>query len=382
MNNIVIVTSGHPPLDERIFYKFACSLKKHKYNVTIICSNLEINDEKNGIVLSGFDGNVLTKSAKINRLKEYISLCEPDVIICCEPLTIISAYKYKKTCSRTVSVISDITEWYPENVALKLRGLKRIMTYIQLFLFNIYSSNLADSLIVGEPGKKKRYDIIAPFKKKIILGYYPVLEFFHSIPKTHNSDFITLGYAGVLSFERGILTLLETADLVAKKHPEKNFRLKIAGRFQYKHEEEIFQKKASDLRHLKIELCDWVEYPNLGGLISDMDICFDLRKKTFIYRNSLPIKIFEYMASAKPVIYSDIRPIRQELPVKKFGFLIDPEDKNEIISKIENYLDNRTLLEEHGAAARKMSEEKYNWNTLEPVLIKFIEQHLENQLPS
>lgn len=374
MKNITIVTSGHPPTDERIFYKIGHTLKNYGYKVTIVCSNLEINIEKNGIVLSGFDGNQLPKNKKISLLEEYIARSVPEIIICCEPLTIIPAYHYKKKSETRVSLISDITEWYPENVALKLNGWKIITEYLKLYLFNIYTINLSDAIIIGEISKKKRYQIIAPFKPKTILSYYPVLKYFPKVQNVNSSNEFILGYAGIITFERGIISLLKTAEKLAERYPEKQIKLIIAGKFQYKHEEEIFMKMTGEVQKVIIEFCKWVDYSEIWKLIKNMDVCFDLRKHTFIYRNSLPIKIFEYMACSKPVIYSDIKVIRNELPVKKFGFLVDPENLDQILEAAENYISDPILLERHSTEARRLVEQKYNWESLENILLKFISE--------
>ena len=78
----------------------------------------------------------------------------------------------------------------------------------------------------------------------------------------------------------------------------------------------------------------------MSSVIERMDICFDLRTRNFIYSNSLPIKIFEYMACGKPFIYSDIKPIKDEMNTTEFGVLVNPENQNEILNAIENYLQN------------------------------------------
>jgi len=52
---ICILTSGHPPFDERIFWKFGNSIKNAGYDVSIICSTQNIIKEVDGINIIGFD---------------------------------------------------------------------------------------------------------------------------------------------------------------------------------------------------------------------------------------------------------------------------------------------------------------------------------------
>jgi glycosyltransferase involved in cell wall biosynthesis len=114
----------------------------------------------------------------------------------------------------------------------------------------------------------------------------------------------------------------------------------------------------------------------MSSEIERMDICFDLRHKNFIYNNSLPIKIFEYMACGKPFIFSDVKPIRQELNYKSHGILVNSESEEEIVNAIEVYLKNPGLAIEHSENSRRLIEEKKNWENESKKLVALIEQIL------
>ncbi|HED08016.1 MAG TPA: glycosyltransferase, partial [Ignavibacteria bacterium] len=222
-------------------------------------------------------------------------------------------------------------------------------------------------------GKKKRYDLIAPFKRKVIVGYYPVLEFFnYTEPSKSETDF-TLGYAGVINFKRGILSLLKVFTTLQKKYPDRNIKLKIAGRFEFPDEEEIFNEKLIKNNIQNVEIIGWTDYDKISDNLSEMDVCFDLRELSFIYKNSLPIKLFEYLAAGKPVIYSSIKPLIKDIKIDDFGFLIDPKNIDEIVSKTERYLLQKELLNKHSVAARKFIEDGNNWEEESLKLISFID---------
>lgn len=345
---------------------------KSGFSVVIISSTLAASYSDTNLNIIGFNANNLNKSEKIFKFKELLERHAPDIIICCEPLPVIAAHKYKKSTRKMVTIISDITEWYPENVALKLKGTGRLLTYIKLFLFNIYATNLADRLIIGEKTKYKRYKFIAPFRRKEIIGYYPVLDHFHYSPPPFNGEELVLCYAGVISFERGILNILNVAIRAAEQSPHIRFVLKIIGRFQYDNEEMLFLDRIPAMANLSIDMVPWGKYEEISHKVANADICLDLRNPTFVYRNSLPIKIFEYMACGKPVIYSDIAPVRKELSVDKFGFLVDPENTAEISDIILNYIKQPELLLKHSKEARLQAEKYYNWGALENKLVDFV----------
>lgn len=371
---IAIVTSGHSPFDDRIFWKFALSLSKI-YDVCIISSQLQIDTIRDGIRIKGFTEYTKRKD-KINKFALLIKDFNPDLIICSQPLTVLAAKKSIKKNS-DCKIIYDITEWYPENVAFKFKGLKRILIYVKLFISNLIVTNSSDSIILGEITKKRRYDIIAPLKSKTIIGYYPVLKYFKHTKLIRNPKQITLCYAGIITFERGIIQLYNAAVLLADKRPELRVEIIIAGKFSYMEEKNKYHEFVNQQSKVIITFKDWTDYDKIYDLMSNADICLDLRNRNFIYRNSLPIKIFEYMACGKPFICSDIEPIRKELNNIECGFLVDPDNVDEIVSKIELYLDDNALLLKHSQNGREIIEKEKNWDLESKKLLNLVERLLK-----
>ena len=372
---ICLITSGHPPFDERIFWKFSRSLNDAGFSVSIICSTLEINKIVNEVSIVGFDGTIFPKRKKIDTFYSLLNQFNPDLIICSQILTVFAALKLRKQNPNT-KIILDITEWFPENVAFKYNGLKRWIKYFQLLLPTFYILQKVDHLIIGEIAKKKRYNLLANSKPKTIIGYYPVLKYFNYKKPDLLKEEIILGYSGVITFERGIINLLQVSISIADKFPQKKFKLLLFGIFTYDNEELNFKQKISTINNLKVEFANWTDYDKMSSVIERMDICFDLRKRNFIYSNSLPIKIFEYMACGKPFIYSDIKPIRDEMDRNKFGFLVNPENESEIIQAIETYLNNPNLADQHSINARKNIEESKNWESESKKFIELVNKLL------
>jgi len=371
---IAIVTSGHPPFDERIYWKFARSLSSNNFSVKIISSKQEINKNDETISINGFSDKGLSKRDKIKKFFNILGTFSPEIIICCEPLTILPAYFFKVSKRKKCKIISDITEWYPENVAFKYSGIKKYLVYFILFLLNIFLTNLADALIIGEIKKRNRYDFMSPFKKKIIIGYYPVLEYFNYSPPKFDGKILTLCYAGLVNFDRGVLQLLDVANSLANQNTWIKVRVKILGNFPNYKEEKIFDELIPKYKNVTIEKLERTDYNNISHVLDDADICFDLRVRNFIYNNSLPIKIFEYMACGKPFIFSDVEPIRKNLDEINCGFVVDPNNKQDIISKVEQYLSNKELLIEHSKKGRAIIENGKNWEEESKKLILFLTQ--------
>ncbi len=82
------------------------------------------------------------------------------------------------------------------------------------------------------------------------------------------------------------------------------------------------------------------------------------------------------MACGKPFIYSDIKPIRDEIDYEKYGFLVNPDDESEIVNAIKAYLNNPKLAEQHSMNARKLIEENKNWESESNKLIELVNKLL------
>ncbi len=366
---ICLVTSGHPPFDERIFWKFGKSLVEAGFSVSIICSTQEVNNVVDGISVTGFDGSSFPKKKKIDSFFRLLMKFNPDLIICSEMLPVFAALKFRKQYPNT-KIILDISEWFPENVAFKFTGLKRWIKYFQLLIPYLFILQKVDHLIIGEVSKKKRYDFLASSKPKTIIGYYPILKYFNYKKPDLSKEEIILGYAGVITYERGIINLLIVCKSIAGKYSKKKFKLLLFGKFTYQNEEAEFKKRISTTDNLEVEFVNWTDYDKMSSVIERMDICFDIRMRNFIYSNSLPIKIFEYMACGKPFIYSDLKPIRDEIEYEKYGFLVNPDDETEIVNTVKAYLNNPKLADQHSMNARKLIEENKNWESESNKLIE------------
>lgn len=358
-------------MDERIFWKFGLSLSGNGYKVQITTSVEELHIVKENITINSFDGLNITKREKINRFFNIINEFDADLIICCEPLPILAAHKFRKI-KRSCKIIYDITEWYPYRSHYKLyKGFRRISIYIRQYLFNIYATNLADHLIIGEELKANRYRIWAPFIKKTIIGYYPPQKYFkfnHSIPRT---DKICFCYCGHFTEERGFKRVISVLSEFADIFTDRKINLLLIGSFINDGVEKWFREMMIP-ENLKIKFKGYTNYDTYSELLSDADVCIDLRTNRGMLDNSLPIKIFDYMAAGKPVIYSRLSSLKTIEEIETFGFLIDPYNVNEILKVMSEYLNNTELRIDHSDNARKLFEQKYNWEILSEKLLKII----------
>lgn len=373
MAKILFLTTAHHYNDDRIFYHQAIALKETGNQVKICSLSSEFQGDLKGIKIESF--NIL-KEAASKKIDKFVEVCKsfrPDLIIASEPLAIIAAKKY----FRKIPVIYDITEWYPSNrMVANFSGLKRCFKRLQFHIFNIYAGFLSDGFIFGEPAKKFPLANLFPFKKNILLPYFPDEKYIaKSIRKLH-PDQITLGYTGTFSEEKGIANFFAAADALRRKKPESHLSLLLIGKPGNEENRIFFENLIHHYQFENLEIRNAVPFVNFTEAFSEADILFDLREKNSENDRCLPIKIFYYAAAGKPVIFTDLQATRDFMNVSEFGFLVNPEDSEKIANHIITYLESPELYLQHAEKAVKNFEEKYNWNAIRPTFISFIEKML------
>lgn len=88
-----------------------------------------------------------------------------------------------------------------------------------------------------------------------------------------------------------------------------------------------------------------------------------------------PNKIFEYIMAGIPVVASDFPPLRKAILEHEVGIVVDVENIDEIVGKIEQLLDDRATLDRMAANCRAASA-IFNWEMDEKILMPAISRLL------
>ena len=369
---VAFLTSTHSPFDDRIFYHQAKSLAK-TFKVVIISSTETKSATVENISIVSDNSHGSDKKKKIEFFKQSLKQCNPELIICSEPLPIIAALKYKKTVQQKAKIIYDVTEWYPSKKNLEgLQLLNQIFTFLKLLIINLYASSRCDGFIFGEHYKSLPYRFLFGYKKWEMVSYYPDLKYINYQESKLNPGKICLGYTGKISEEKGIRNFFAVATALKRKSPETAVKLKIIGWCLNETEKSAFDKLCREAENIEIEILEKQDFETFSYQLHDVDILFDLRKLDFENDHCLAIKVFYYAACGKPVIYSGIKAIKREIDVSKFGYFVNPTNSEMISDYIINYIEHPDLYRKHSQVARKLAEEKYHWGIIKPQFIDFI----------
>jgi len=376
MSKILFLTTAHRYDDDRIFYHQAKALRDQGNKVKICSLSAEFQGIIEGIEIESY--SIIDKSTE-EKTKVFERVCDsfdPDCIIASEPLAVIATKKFKK--KKKINVVYDITEWYPSMRMVENFSFPMNMIHaVKFFLIQLYAGLISTHFIFGEETKKFPLAYFFPFKKNLISPYYPDDIYIRKNIKKLNPNKITLCYTGQFSEEKGIGNFFAAIDNLRNKKPELEIYILLIGGSRREKDAKYFSELVQKYQFKNIKIGKSTSFETFTETYEDADICFDLRTVNYENHHCLPIKIFYYAASGKPVIYTNLKATREHVDVSKFGFLVDPENAEEIANIILTYIENPELYSNHANNARLEYENKYNWNSIKDLFVNFINKSMQ-----
>ncbi|MGB5315482.1 MAG: glycosyltransferase, partial [Robiginitalea sp.] len=98
---------------------------------------------------------------------------------------------------------------------------------------------------------------------------------------------------------------------------------------------------------------------------------------TINYLDSIPVKMFEYMAAGIPVIASDFPYWRELLSGTDCAIFVDPDNPSEIAVAIRMLLADKKRADKMGRMGRISVEQRFNWSAEEKKLLQLYRQLLD-----
>lgn len=355
MKKIIHITTVHPAFDVRIFYKQCKSIAKLGYD-TYLLANIDEDQCSEGV-------NIVSLGKAKNRLhrmtgylwktyKKALSLNgdiyhfhDPELI----PLGLLLKLKRKK-------VVYDVHEDVPRDILLKpwLPKMSRKICSVVFEIMENFSAKFFDAIVTVTPLLAARFT--KENNTTVEIRNYPISQDIQPIinqPKKQQ-----LCYAGLISRERGIFEMLKTSFRC-------EVELNLAGRFN-----------SEDLYNEVVNLTEWNNVNYLGYL--DRNSIVNLYQSSQIglavlhsgptFNDSLPIKLFEYMAAGLPVIASNFPLWREIIDKHDCGICVDPKNLDEICEAIYFLLNNAEEAQKMGERGQNAIRQFYTWDTEEEKL--------------
>lgn len=166
-----------------------------------------------------------------------------------------------------------------------------------------------------------------------------------------------VGFVGILTRLWGANTILESARQVISECEDIHFMIVGDGR----EHSEISKFIAKNALSGKFTLTGGVSHSDIPWYIAAMDLAIAPYSYKEPFHGSA-MKIFEYMAMAKPVIASAQGQIKDLIQNEENGMLIEPDDSLGLTKAILRLKRDRRMMREMGLKARA-TVENYTWET-------------------
>ncbi len=368
-NKVCMLTTSHNPFDARIFHKEAKSLHKAGYNVSIVAPyNEKINKDFEGIhVITITEKNHLLKWVKI--FYEGLRL-RANVYHCHEPLSLLLCVLIKILTGR--KIVYDIHEYATyrhfylgsESKKNNLKQInfliKGILPKIESFLFNFVDHFISvDEIIVEEELKNRNY---------VVIPNFPSLYFGKDYLKNENKTENICVYIGGVSLDRGSLNIIKASKII-KEHIS-DIKILFVGEFSEDKNEGVLNYVRSNNLSQNIFFIPPVYYTEIPKYLNSAKIGLMLYQPLDIYFKCVyPIKMFEYMLFALPIVSSNFPGMSQTINKEKCGIAVDPVSPSDIANAIIYLIEHPEEAKKMGENGRKAVEEKYNWEIMEKRLL-------------
>jgi glycosyltransferase involved in cell wall biosynthesis len=352
---IVHLGYEHSPEDVRIFYKECVSLAKDGYDVTYITSTREKSDFNITI------NNVKIITLKVisgSRIKRYFSYLKnlydiavkqnADVYHIHEPLLMFVGLKLKKKGKRIIFDSHENFEGYWNNLFFIPKIIRKPLSWV-IWRWLLSSIRKSDGVIAATPfiaEQFQKYNI-----KSTVVSNYPLIDDIQCNMEGYEEREKIACYAGGISQLRGI-------DNIIKAMEEVDGKFMLAGKL-LSDDRQRFEKMNG---WNKTEYLGFLNRKDINHIYSKSLVGLVILLPTPNYLESLPIKMFEYMAAGIPVLCSDFPLWKSIITENQCGICVDPTDPNKIAEAINYIFKNKEQIKQMGKNGREAVLTKYNWN--------------------
>lgn len=351
------ITTVHKPSDVRIFYKQCCSLQKNGFYVDLIAPNVKKKSLK-GVKLIGLE------PTKNNRLYRIFKLSKVAYVLAIESNADIYHFHDPellriglKLVRKGRKVIYDVHEDLPRQILTKhwINPFLRKTISFLIEKYENYAARKMSAVIGATPHITQRF--IKINKKSININNFPIISEFKNSQTKKSINYIV--YSGGISKQRGIVEILKAIE-------NSEINLLLAGEF-------LDPSLESELKALKgwenVNYLGFLKRNEISSLYEKANVGMVTLHPTLNYKDSLPVKMFEYMAAGIPIIASDFQKWKEIIINHNCGITVNPNDPNEIKKAIDYLISNPLKAKKMGENGIKAVKEIYNWSIEEKKLL-------------
>lgn len=375
-----MLSTGHTPLDDRIYYKEVLSLVKKFPSITMVMPG-EKSDyayEEDGIEYiplqraeSLIKRFLVIPQAIIKVLKLQPQICH------IHDYELIFIFPFLRLFSRC-KIVYDVHEVYPEMVmeSKKIPGLLCPFMSKLVDISEKIFSRLANYIITSDENISKRFSNTHNHVATIF--NYPKLSLFTanekklSLLKERYKDRTPVIYQGGIAENRGLFQMIRAMRILKDKKPD--IILLLLGQIS----DNLLKRVKTEINenHLQkyIDIVGWLPHREIVEYISISKVGLVPLLPTKKFMKNIPIKQFEYMACGVPVLGANLPPIASYINASGCGRVFDSTKAESLADGVMDILQDEAEWQSMSEAGKKATREMWNWDNMEKKLLTVYEE--------
>ncbi len=391
---VIMCNYYHSPIDGRVFYKEALSLKKlyEIKKVTILYKEIdemiydtgkiprgtkeEWNEKFDKIDFLGYKGLKNANNIILKIIDRFIVMLrmiqifiknrdEYDVLHCHESFPVITAAVIAKKIlwliyGKKVVIIYDIHENHIEVMSKGNVLLKIIIKRLEKFHVSVIDGVITVGSILMDY-YANTFNLTLP---KVIIYNSRPLNNVRAILKKNDYDKFIIIHEGSLGIERGSRQIGRAMDLLAKLSGK--YCLKVVGTL-----------KDDFLRNKKwLKVCGWIKYEDLDKYLASADIGINyITSENAKY--GIPNKVFGYISVGLPVVTLEGSETALLIEKYEFGIVVKRDDYEDLYNAIIKISSDKKLYDRYSNNSVKLFNQLLSWELQEQKLFVFYKEYIK-----
>jgi glycosyltransferase involved in cell wall biosynthesis len=170
---------------------------------------------------------------------------------------------------------------------------------------------------------------------------------------------VVVGFSGTFGVWHGIPTLAAALPRVLAARPQVRWVLIGDGPLRGLVDEVVRERGL----HERVRLTGLVPFAHMPEHLAACDVLVSPHGRQADGREFFgsPTKLYEYMATGRPIVASAVGQIAEALRHGETALLVPPEDPDALVGAILRLVDDACLRSRLGSAARRVAEERHTW---------------------
>lgn len=247
--------------------------------------------------------------------------------------------------------VRDLTWLYPKAAGKRTFGLDRVLDRIMRF-----TAAKASALTTATYGLLDYFESRPPVAECVPNGVNdPWLDRLMALPEPPRSETPLVVYAGLFGYNHGVSTIVEAA----ARLPGARFLLVGDGPDRGALEEQI-----ASLGLTNVSFGGYLDQDRLLEVYRQANVLVSHVRSNPIFLWTQPAKVWEYMASGRPVVHAGEGEVLPLIEDNGIGLVVAPERPEALAEAIERLLGDRQLASDIGTRARDFVSRSRRRSTL------------------